>query len=115
MTKEGERKVETVERAHGGAGYILKENLIEEEDMLGDIRLFGKITVPPYCEFGHHEHYDEEETYYILSGSGMYEDDGEAIPAEPGDVFVCKDGHGHGIKNTGEEDLVFIALILLKK
>ncbi len=115
MTKEGERKVETVERAHGGAGYILKENLIDEEDMLGAIRLYSKITIPPYCEFGHHEHEGEEETYYILSGEGMYEDDGKAMPAEPGDVFVCKDGHSHGIKNTGEENLVFIALIILKK
>ena len=44
----------------------------------------------------------------------MYEDNGKAIPAEAGDVFFCKDGDGHGIKNTGTEDLTFVALILKK-
>ncbi len=114
MSKEGERKVKTNEHAHGGAGFILMEPLVPDEDLLGKSRLFDKITIPPMCELGHHEHEGEEETYYILSGTGMYEEDGVAYPVEPGDVFTCKDGHGHGIKNTGGEDLVFVALILLK-
>jgi len=34
------------------------------------------------------------------------------MDVEPGDVLYCDDGSGHGIKNTGDEDLVFLALIL---
>ena len=45
---------------------------------------------------------------------GIYDDNGREIPAEPGDVFFCKDGDGHGIKNEGTEDLTFVALILKK-
>ena len=44
----------------------------------------------------------------------MYDDNGKAVSAEAGDVFFCKDGDGHGLKNTGEEDLSFVALILKK-
>ena len=31
-----------------------------------------------------------------------------------GDVTYCGDGHGHGLKNTGSEELAMIALILKK-
>ena len=39
---------------------------------------------------------------------------GRQFPSEAGDVTFCKDGDGHGVKNTGTEDLVFVALILKK-
>ena len=108
MTKAGEREVVKVERVNGGAGFIMKEGLISQEELGEHCKMFSN------CELGHHEHHGETETYYILSGTGMYEDNGKAIPAEGGDVFFCKDGDGHGIKNTGTEDLTFVALILKK-
>ena len=42
----------------------------------------------------------------------MYNDNGTEVPAEAGDVFFCKSGAGHGLINTGEYDLSFVALIL---
>lgn len=44
----------------------------------------------------------------------MYEEDGQEIAVEAGDVTYCDDGHGHGLKNTGSEELAMIALILKK-
>lgn len=114
MTKAGEREVVKVERVNGGAGFIMKEGLLSQEELGEHCKMFSRVTVPANCELGHHEHHGETETYYILSGTGMYEDNGKAIPAEAGDVFFCKDGDGHGIKNTGTEDLTFVALILKK-
>ena len=113
MTKAGEREVVKVEHVGGGAGFIMKEALLGPEEQGDYCRMFSKVTLPPNCELGHHEHHGETETY-ILSGTGMYDDNGKAIPAEPGDVFFCKDGDGHGMKNTGTEDLTFVALILKK-
>lgn len=63
---------------------------------------------------GHHEHHGEAEMYYILEGTGMYEEDGEAVAVEAGDVTYCEDGHGHGLKNNGKEELVMVAVILKK-
>ncbi len=114
MTKAGERQVVAVERANGGAGYITKEALLGPEQLGEHCRMFSRVTLKPNCELGHHEHYDETEAYYILTGTGMYEEEGRAVPVEAGDVVFCEDGHGHGIKNTGTEDLSFVALILKK-
>ncbi|MCD8133867.1 MAG: cupin domain-containing protein [Clostridiales bacterium] len=91
---------------------LTKEELLNEEQMNGKINMFAKVTILPGETLEHHEHHDETETYYILSGAGIYDDDGTEIPAKPGDVFFCKDGHGHGITSTGEEPLVFMALII---
>ena len=112
VTKDGEREVKGLEHLHGGAGHVLVESLLDEEGLGKESRLFAKVTLPPSCEVGHHEHHDEIEAYYILSGTGMYEDNGRAMDVEPGDVFYCDNGLGHGIKNTGTENLVFLALIL---
>ncbi len=54
------------------------------------------------------------ESYYILSGEGIYEEDGKKYPAKAGDHFYCNDGSSHGIVATSEEPLVFMALIILK-
>lgn len=112
MTKTGEREVVKVERVNGGAGYILKEGLITPEQLGEHCKMFSKVTIPAGCELGHHEHHQETETYYILSGKGIYEDNGKEIPAEAGDVFFCADGNGHGMKAI--EDVEFVALILKK-
>jgi mannose-6-phosphate isomerase-like protein (cupin superfamily) len=114
LTKDGEREVKSVERLRGGAGHVLMENLLDQEGLDKAGRLFAKLTLKPGCEVGHHEHHDEIEAYYILSGTGMYEDNGKAMDVEPGDVLFCDNGQGHGIKNVGTEDLVFIALVLYR-
>ena len=72
--------------------------------------MFSQVTIPAGCELGHHEHHGETETYYVLSGKGIYEDNGTEIPAEAGDVFFCEDGSGHGMKAI--EDVDIVALIL---
>ena len=52
------------------------------------------------------------ETYYILSGEGDYDDNGVVGPVKAGDVTFTPDNHGHGLVNTGETDLIFMALII---
>ena len=89
------------------------EKLLDERQMNGKVGLFAKVTIPPRDVLEFHEHHGETETYYILSGEGIYDDDGREVLAKAGDVFFCEEGHGHGIRCSGEEDLVFMALIIL--
>ena len=112
MTKSRDRSIKHVERVNGGAGFVSVEDLLDKDQLGEHCNLFAQVTLKPSCEVGHHEHHDEVEAYYIISGSGMYDDNGKAVAVEPGDVFFCKDGDGHGIKNTGDCDLVFLALVL---
>ena len=59
MTKAGEREVVKVERVNGGAGFIMKEGLISQEELGEHCKMFSKVTVPANCELGHHEHHGE--------------------------------------------------------
>jgi len=114
MTKAGERKVVEVKSANGSADFLLKEMLLSEEEMGEHCGLFGKVTIKPGSELGYHEHHGEGEAYYLLKGCGIYTDNGKEMPVEAGDVVFCADGSGHGLKNTGDEDIEFVALILKK-
>lgn len=49
-----------------------------------------------------HDH-ETEETYLILSGSGVMTVDGVPCPAEAGDAFQMKPWQKHGLVNTGAE------------
>lgn len=112
MTKIGERETGKIENAYGAPGFILREELINGEELGAHCRMFRVVTIPAGNGLGYHEHHGETETYYILSGKGVYNDNGTDIPVEAGDVTFCKDGCGHGMMNNGEEALVFIALVL---
>ncbi|HBA62328.1 MAG TPA: cupin domain-containing protein [Lachnospiraceae bacterium] len=112
MTRAEERATERVEHANGGTGHLLKEMLLTREQMGEGCRMFARVTLEEGCELGYHEHHGETETYYILSGHGIYNDNGTEIEVGPGDVTFCADGCGHGLKNTGTEEIAFIALIL---
>jgi quercetin dioxygenase-like cupin family protein len=44
---------------------------------------------------------------------GIYNDNGNKVDAVPGMVTFTPSGEGHAIKNTGDDMLTFIALIVL--
>ena len=94
-----ELKVERKENMCGGEGHVLIKHILGEKELNG-------------CSLGYHEHHNESETYYILRGEGDYNDNGTVRPVKAGDVTFTPDGKGHGLKNTGDTDLVFMALII---
>ena len=114
MTRAGERKIAKKEQVNGGAGHVLMEALLNEEERGVHCRIFSQVTIEPGCELGYHEHHGETETYYVLSGSATYMDNDKEYEIKTGDVTFCKDGDGHGIKNHGTEPIVFVALVLKK-
>ena len=74
----------------------------------------GKRVLDLGCGFGWHVHDGDSETYYILRGEGEYNDNGTLLTVGAGDVTFVASGEGHSLRNTGEGDLEFIALILYK-
>lgn len=113
MTTKDERKVECRQNMAGGEGHVLIERLLNEEQMDGKSRMYAKVTLEAGCSLGYHEHHGESETYYILSGRGIYNDNGREYEVKEGDCTFTGDGCGHGLVNDGKEDLVFMALILV--
>ena len=52
------------------------------------------------------------ESYYILKGKALYNDNGKEVELEAGDMGICKDGEGHSIESIGDENLEYVMLIL---
>lgn len=96
-----------------GKEKMLKTNLADFSGWDKRIRLYSLIQVKPGEEVEYHMHVGESETFFILSGKGIYNDNGKTVDVVPGMVTFTPSGEGHGIKNTGDEVLAFIALILV--
>ena len=96
-----------------GKEKMLKTNLADFEGWNPKARLFSMVQVKPGEEVDYHMHVGESETFFILSGKGIYNDNGTTVEVTPGMVTFTPSGEGHSIRNTGEENLVFIALIVV--
>ena len=105
-------KIQKVENTCGGKGHVIIEHILGEKELNGKCGLYAKVIIEPGCTLGYHEHNGESETYYILSGEGNYNDNGIIRPVKAGDITFTPSGSGHGLDNTTDEDLVFMALII---
>ncbi len=113
MALRNDRQVLRVEKKAGGKGHVWIEPLLGEKELAGKCGLYARVTLEPGCSLGYHEHHGESETYYLLEGSGTYNDNGKEIPVKAGDTTFCPGGEGHALENTAAEgNLVFMALII---
>lgn len=62
---------------------------------------------------GLHENVGESEMYYIISGTGIYNDNGKEVEISAGSVTLTPSGESHALVNTGDEMLEFLAMFLL--
>ncbi len=87
-------------------------HLMPKEDRPENQRLYALATLEPNATLHYHMHSGESETYYFLSGQGIYSDNGKEIEIAPGMLTITPSGSGHSLKNTGTEPIVFIASIV---
>lgn len=113
MYKRVEELKTVTKLTNEGREKMLKTNLADFDAWDPRIRLFSLVQVKPGEEVDYHMHVGESETFFILSGEGVYNDNGNKVEVTPGMVTFTPSGEGHGIKNTGNELLSFIALILV--
>lgn len=97
-----------------GKEKMFKTNLAAFDEWDPRVRLFSLIQLKPGEEVEYHMHVGESETFFILSGQGIYNDNGNKVEVVPGVVTLTPSGQGHSIKNTGDGMLVFIALIVVE-
>jgi len=114
MIRKGEdRIVERHEHKFGADGFITVTNLTNSNEELNNKgRVFAHTILLPGCGIGYHVHNNESELYYILKGSGEFNDNGTITKVDAGDFTITPSGSGHALKNTGNEPLEIIALIL---
>jgi len=109
-TKEDVRQV-TEENAKGEVKMYLSQ--LGEFPGVGEkIRMYAHARLKPGEEVEFHVHENEAELYYILSGKGLYDDNGVKEEVEAGTVTHTPSGSGHGIANVGDDMLEFMALVI---
>jgi quercetin dioxygenase-like cupin family protein len=94
----------------GGVGPARSATCLEAGEMAGVLGC-GRTELEPGSSIGEHSHPDSEELYLILAGQGHGILDGRRFPVGPGDLFVCKAGHAHGLDNDGPEPMAMFAVL----
>ena len=104
-------KTEEMERMRGGEGVTSLTYLLDGSTQK-NARMFAEVTLKPGSSIGYHPHDSETEYYFILSGTGIVNDDGKEVEVKQGDAIITGNGASHSMKNTGSVPLVFHAVIV---
>ena len=92
-------------RGENGETSLVLTDLADFPGRSPKLKMFSRVQLLPGQKLAYHEHHGESEQYFILSGTGVYNDNGTEIPVGPGCVTCTRSGSGHGLENTGDEAL----------
>lgn len=112
IRKAEDMRIELQPNLKSGKDTVRIVNILEQNEMYGTGRLFGISIIPPGGSIGQHTHDVDFETYYILQGKALVNDNGNILELGPGDMTQCKEGDYHSIENIGDIDLEYLAVIL---
>lgn len=75
----------------------------------GNVMMYNRLE--PGASIGMHIHENDCEFIYILEGDGnvLYDDGEEDVHV--GECHYCPQGHAHSLRNKGEKELVFFAIV----
>lgn len=114
---------------------VIEMKWLLQRELGGSMVFFHEVTIPPGTVEGTHQHVGSEELYYIVSGNGtaymaagddprtdgypkvnrriygLFDTECVELPVGPGNVIFTKSGGIHGIKNTGDQPLKFVAFL----
>jgi len=110
ITRKDEQKKSIREYMRGGQKYVQFNSLSKE--LPAGARIFDTLTLIPGASIGYHVHENETELFYFLEGCGRVQDDEQFFDVTAGDCMATFSGHGHAVENTGDNDLVLLAVII---
>jgi quercetin dioxygenase-like cupin family protein len=73
--------------------------------------LVGLNAFRPGQEHALHAHAGMDKLYVGVAGQGVVLLEGRELPLRPGEVLVAPAGVPHGLRNTGTEDLLVLAVL----
>ena len=83
-----------------------KSTLFQSERLLVGLNAFE-----PGQEHRLHAHSGMDKLYQVLSGRGVFLLQGREEPMEAGMMLIAPDGVPHGVRNTGSERLLVLAVL----
>jgi len=94
------------------------EHAVFDDEKMGKATLFrserilvGLNAFLPGQEHALHAHAGMDKVYQVLEGSGLFLLADREIPMEAGVMLVAPEGVAHGIRNTGDDRLVVLAIL----
>ncbi|MFX1255264.1 MAG: cupin domain-containing protein [Promethearchaeota archaeon] len=84
--------------------------LITKEDGAPRFAL-RRFVIHPKGQVGLHGHPEEHEIYILQGKARVFNDKGEEVIAEEGNVLYVPPDEPHGYENVGSEDFVFLCVI----
>ncbi len=95
-----------------------EEHAVFRADKMGKSTLFesarllvGLNCFEPGQQHALHAHGDMDKVYQVLAGEGEFLLEDRAIPMRAGVMLVAPQGVSHGIRNSGTERLVVLAIL----
>jgi mannose-6-phosphate isomerase-like protein (cupin superfamily) len=76
-----------------------------------DRLLVGLNAFEPGQEHRLHAHSGMDKVYHVLAGRGVFLLEGREEPMEAGTMLIAPEGVLHGIRNTGTERLLVLAIL----
>ena len=73
--------------------------------------MVGLNGFEPGQEHALHAHAGMDKVYHVLAGEGIFLLEDREVPMEAGVMLVAPEGVPHGIRNTGEERLLVLAIL----
>lgn len=70
-----------------------------------------KVTLRPGASIGLHRHTTSSEIVFVITGTGIMTCDGEEEQLRAGLCSYCPLGSEHTLRNEGEDELVFYAIV----
>ncbi|MFY9821893.1 MAG: cupin domain-containing protein [Thermoanaerobaculia bacterium] len=95
-----------------------EEHAVYDTEKMGKSTLFqsdrllvGLNAFEPGQEHKLHAHAGMDKVYHVLAGSGVFLLAGREEPMEAGMMLIAPEGVMHGIRNTGTERLLVLAIL----
>ena len=95
-----------------------EEHAVFDPQKMGKATLFhservlvGLNCFEPGQEHPLHGHAGMDKIYHVLRGAGVFLVEGREIPMRAGIMLVAPEGVPHGIRNTGEDRIVVLAIL----
>jgi mannose-6-phosphate isomerase-like protein (cupin superfamily) len=73
--------------------------------------LVGLNAFEPGQEHALHAHAGQDKAYMVVEGEGLFLLEGRELPMKSGDLLVAPEGVSHGVRNTGSERLLVLAVL----
>lgn len=94
------------------------EHAVYSADKMGKATLFqserllvGLNAFEPGQSHALHAHAGQDKVYSVVEGEGLFLLEGRELPMTAGNLLVAPEGISHGIKNTGTNRLLVLAIL----